>query len=326
MVPRLASGLSLAAWTPAAPSSRLSRAPETWFRGEAEGVAHAPHAGDTQRGWIHDLGEGTYFADSRNVAEGYADLRAPENPAIQRVLSGKIDPKGLGARVLDLSEDTKFMEHFDRARKTMRMSGEPYWNMVEGHLRVMKLKIEDFDILIGPEGVSGGKQMCIRNPKILAQVRAVMAPIKPGAGGTEASGGGTPGPSEGLTVEPPVESAKPPTTTATEPPVGGRPPTATAGEPPAGRTRLRIGPGGRGRMSIGLAKMLGPMVLDMINRYYMAKAETQRAVATISATVASPEIEARIVDLVDRQRLDIARRQFRGGQVYVTVSMKLGGE
>jgi hypothetical protein len=167
-------------WIPAAPASLLSLAPELWYRGEAEGVKAAADVSDLapgKRGVVHDLGPGTYFTDSADVAQVYAETRAPTDPAARRMIGGTVDVKSLG-KVLDLTKDPAFMGLYKTYTKSIpKPSGEPYRNLVEGYLKNKGIKLSDYDAIIGPEGVRGGRQMCVRTPEVLAKVRAVMKPV-----------------------------------------------------------------------------------------------------------------------------------------------------
>jgi hypothetical protein len=203
---QVAMGLPLRDWNPATPPSVLNLAPETWFRGEVEGLASAKDGGV-----VHDLGDGTYFSDRMDVAKQYAELRSPTDPAAARVLTGQVDPKSLG-RVLDLTEEADFMKDFNFVKTRLgKVSGEPYRNLVENFLTKKGIKLEDFEVVVGPEDIRGGKQMRIRSPQLAAQVRASFAPVKiagrggrgPGStggggeGGGEEGGGRGPGPRRG---------------------------------------------------------------------------------------------------------------------------------
>jgi hypothetical protein len=109
---------------------------------------------------------------------------------------------------------------------------------------------------------------------------------------------------------------------------------------PAGETQavMAARPGGRVPVSLpkaldqGVRDMVKGMVsptnlalvaLDMINRSSMAKEESERAMKVISARVNSPDLQRDISELIEKQRLDIARRQHRGENVYVTISLTL---
>jgi hypothetical protein len=215
---KLALGLPIAEWTPEVPSSILSLALETWFRGEVEGLSSAKDVGV-----IHDLGDGVYFSDRFEVAKEYSHMRPAQSPTARRVLMGQIDPNALG-KVLDLTKESEFMRDFNLVKKGLnKVSGEPYRGLVEGFLKQKGLKLEDFDVIIGPEGVRGGKQMCIRNPKIAVQVKTSLMPAKipSGGRGSGSTGGESQAPKpEAKTITsvpkqvpktvPPVEVSRPP--------------------------------------------------------------------------------------------------------------------
>src|SRR5713226_5537323 len=74
---------------------------ETWYRGEAAGVAPSKPGGDP-----HDLGDGLYLTDTEDVAWQYAKLRAPGNKEY-RVWQASVDRQTLG-RVLDLTMDSRW--------------------------------------------------------------------------------------------------------------------------------------------------------------------------------------------------------------------------
>jgi hypothetical protein len=203
----IAAGGRPAAWSPHAPASQLSLAPNTWYRGFAVGVKQA------QDGKVvHDLGGGVYFTDTADVAQTYASLRSDGNAAAERVIGGAVDPHTLGP-VYDLREDKYFMTMFEHVRKTGPVSGERYRPMVESALKVKGKKIEDFAVIIGPEGVRGGTQMVVRDPQAAQKIIGSMATLpgrgdpSPGAagglggpppagppGGPPAAGGGSPAP------------------------------------------------------------------------------------------------------------------------------------
>ena len=186
-------------WSPAAPSSLLSLAPGTWYRGFAVGV---PPAADG--GVVHDLGGGVYFTDSSATAKVYASLRSGGVQANERVITGTVDPHSLGA-VIDFREDAQFMDLYNYLLTTGPVSGERYRGLVDGRLAQMGKSIEDFAVLIGPEGVRGGTQMCIRVPEDAASVVSAMVPLK--------SGGNTPSgapPAASASEEPPPAEASSP--------------------------------------------------------------------------------------------------------------------
>jgi hypothetical protein len=177
---RVESGLPAGVGQPAAPSSHLSLTPEVWYRGEIKGGKASKDAAAGTRGVVHDLGDGQYYTDAADVAEAYGEMRAADDPSIRIKLGGVVDPHALG-RVLDLTKEPDFMFIFNLTRKSMpKISGEPYRNILNHFLARKGIKLEDYDMIIAPEGVREGKQMCVRTPEVLAKIRAAMSPLKPG--------------------------------------------------------------------------------------------------------------------------------------------------
>lgn len=167
----------------------IQRNPETWYRGEAEGVAPA-RPGSV----IHDFGDGLYLSNDPAVAAQYAELRAGPNPEAGRVASATVERNALG-RVLDLTADSRWRAFMSERtpsgltfEQLIRMANENYWSMFQQFLQRHGLALENFDTIIGPEYVRGGTQMCIRNPTIAAQVRAMLTPSPAGTTPTEAPG------------------------------------------------------------------------------------------------------------------------------------------
>jgi hypothetical protein len=91
----------------------------------------------------------------------------------------------------------------------------------------------------------------------------------------------------------------------------------------AGKTKLRFGSGSKGRLALNLGLMAAVAVLDMLNRAQMSKAESERAMKWMEQTTNAPATSAKIANLVQQQRISIARRQFMGQTVYASLSMKL---
>ncbi|RZQ59373.1 DUF4157 domain-containing protein [Amycolatopsis suaedae] len=245
--------------SPVRPSARISLAEEQWHRGFAEGVKPGP-------GDVHDLGPGTYFTDSPEVAGEYAGMRAGDNPGARRVIQGPVDPHALG-RVLDLTKDADFMRAYHQLAEYGKVVNERYWELFDNHLTNKGLRLTDYDIVIGPEGVRGGRQMCVRNPAVAARVIAAMSAPKP------------------------------------------------QGKAPAAK------PGGS-RVA-GVAKAIGPMIALGINNYLMSREDAKLVPGRVERALAQQSLQERADDLVDRNRLGIARRQRRGNAVYVTVRVKL---
>ncbi len=161
---------------------------ETWFRGEGVGVAPNP-AGKN----LLDYGDGLYLSDKEDVALQYAKLRAPGDKSWQ-VLQATIDRQSLG-RVLDLTTDPrwqKFMSrpmypgtnnaNLNRSRlEYVRMKNELYGQFFKEFQQAHNIDVKDFDAVVGPEYVRGGKQLCILNKngfptRVSARIRALFRP------------------------------------------------------------------------------------------------------------------------------------------------------
>ena len=165
----------------------IQRQPETWYRGEAEGVAPA-QPGSV----VHDFGDGLYLTDDPGVAARYADLRAGKNPATGRVVAAILERSELG-NILDLGADPRWAALM--AEQTpggvthealIRMANENYWRFFHDFLRRYGLALEHFDAIIGPEYLRGGTQVCIRNPTIAARVRGMLGAPRATAAPAEA--------------------------------------------------------------------------------------------------------------------------------------------
>jgi hypothetical protein len=161
---------------------------ETWFRGEGVGVAPNP-AGKN----LPDYGDGLYLSDKEDVALQYAKLRAPGESSWQ-VLQATIDRQSLG-KVLDLTTDPrwqKFMTqpmypgtnnaNLNKSRlEYVRMKNELYSQFFKEFQQAHNIDIKDFDAVVGPEYVRGGKQLCILNKngfptRLSARIRALFRP------------------------------------------------------------------------------------------------------------------------------------------------------
>ena len=161
------------------PGALIQRTPETWYRGEAVGVGPA-----APRAHIHDFGEGLYLTDSPTVAGEYAATRAGDKPSTARRLSVTLEPARLG-RVLDLTKDVRW-QSFLKSRPTpvsptnealIRLANENYGRLFEEFARANNIHLTDYDAIKGPEFVRGGSQICIRTPKIQAEVRAALTEL-----------------------------------------------------------------------------------------------------------------------------------------------------
>jgi hypothetical protein len=134
---------------------------ETWYRGEVAGAAPAKPGA-----WLHDIGEGMYLTDRRNVAEAYGPKRAVD-PSTWRVYRAEIDLKGM--RVLDLRTDPRWKEStsikgVSFIERVVKSGGnEQYAKIFQNFLAQHKINLAQYDAVIGPEYVNGGNQICILN-------------------------------------------------------------------------------------------------------------------------------------------------------------------
>lgn len=140
---------------------RERRVGDVWFRGEGVGVAPAS-PGSTP---AHDLGDGMYLTDRQDVAKRYAEMRSPE-PAGQRVYSVTVNTGSL--KVLDLTRDERWKQYMQPLKPGMpsnetfiKQANENYGKFFQSFCKQHKINLNDYDAVIGPEYVRGGKQMVI---------------------------------------------------------------------------------------------------------------------------------------------------------------------
>src|SRR3954451_17564341 len=151
--------------------------PETWYRGEGVGVARTT-PGSTA---AHDIGDGYYLTDSAEAARAYARLRAP-NPADQRVFSVKINRSSL--RILDLTNNPAWQKHVKPIEPYIKQANENYGRAFESFVKANKIDLGQYDAVIGPDYVRGGRQMSIllkggKPAPFEASVRAQLQPLTP---------------------------------------------------------------------------------------------------------------------------------------------------
>ncbi len=139
----------------------------TWYRGEVTGAAT-----DRPGANKHDLGDGLYLTDRADVAYNYAGLRSTKEDDLPSVRYIEFDPNAKG-RVLDLTagplrEQWRAFEQQTipstptlTNRDIMARGGGNYGNMFDGFLRANKIDISTYDMVIGPEYIRGGTQLCI---------------------------------------------------------------------------------------------------------------------------------------------------------------------
>ena len=118
---------------------------------------------------IHDFGDGVYFTSDFDVAKQYAELRQKGPDSKAMIFEVKID---LGrANVWDLRKDPRWQEFLRDGPGSMsheqiiRLANENYGRMFENFVKTNKLeaRLLAADVVIGPEYVRGGVQLCIRH-------------------------------------------------------------------------------------------------------------------------------------------------------------------
>jgi hypothetical protein len=135
---------------------------ETWFRGEAVGVAQMP--GKTNP---HDFVDGMYLTDRVDVAVKYSEVRTTD-PNARRVWSVAVDPGSL--KILDLTKDPRWQKYMQPVapglpsnETLIKQANENYGRLFKSFVAKEKINLEQYDAIIGLEYVRGGRQMCILN-------------------------------------------------------------------------------------------------------------------------------------------------------------------
>lgn len=130
------------------------------------------------------------------MAERYATTRVSEGGGQPEVLMVELERSELG-RVLDLTLDPRWQQYLrtpqipGRANTTpeslIRLANENYSRFFEDFIAQNKIRVQDYNVVIGPEFVRGGSQLCILHrdgqPSQLAiEIRARLQPaLRPGA-------------------------------------------------------------------------------------------------------------------------------------------------
>jgi hypothetical protein len=156
--------------------------------------------------------------------------------------------------------------------------------------------------------------MCIRNPAVAARVNAAMSTAartgtEPAAESTGTEPAGTEPAAKSTGTEP----------AAAAPTEGVEVAPGEAGTPGGGGGGAK--PGG-GRL-VGAAKAVGPMVAVAVNQYLMAREDAKLVPERVRKALEAEEVQRRTDDLVDRKRLEIARKQHHGVKCYLTVRVRL---
>lgn len=124
---------------------------------------------------IHDLGEGAYMTLDPELAVRYAQIRRAEVRALEPgtpgiVLRIETDPGELG-RIFDFynnpalrGEWETFLRGQPGGEYVLRGGPAELYNAhFENWLTSKGMSLEQFDVIIGPEYIRGGSQVCIRN-------------------------------------------------------------------------------------------------------------------------------------------------------------------
>ena len=127
---------------------------DKWYRGEAVGVAPIP----ADKTADHDIGDGMYLTDTKEVALKYADLRA-DDPAARRVYSVVIDPSSL--RVLDLTTDARWQKDLKMVEPSIKLANVNYGRVFKNFVTANRINLDEYDAVIGLDYVRGGRQICI---------------------------------------------------------------------------------------------------------------------------------------------------------------------
>jgi hypothetical protein len=157
---------------------------DVWYRGE-----NAQLAPSKPGGAVMNLGDGLYLTDSEQVAWKYVKVRVRPDAADYRVFQVDLDRSTLG-NVLDLTASAGW-EQFLGANDPMMVgkSRKFYLNLqpslynqfFQEYLAKNNIDITNYDVVIAPEYVYGGKQMCVlskqgKSTQMQDRVRALMRP------------------------------------------------------------------------------------------------------------------------------------------------------
>ena len=131
---------------------------------------------------VHDLGDGTYWTYEMSQGVRFAQLRRAQVQSVEPgapgvVLRAEVHPAELG-RVMDFYNNPALRgewEAFVRSQPGGRyvLQGGPseiYNGHLQNWLQSRGIRLQDFDVIVGPDYIHGGSQICIRNPGIAARV------------------------------------------------------------------------------------------------------------------------------------------------------------
>lgn len=136
-----------------------------WYRGTTEGVP-AVSGGAV----IHDFGDGIYFTNKFEVAKMYAETRQNGSGARALIFEVRMN-LAAGTNVWVLHEDPAWRAFLNEKlgsltnEQVIQAANENYGKMFQNFVRAKKLeaRLQAADVIIGPEYVRGGMQLCIRH-------------------------------------------------------------------------------------------------------------------------------------------------------------------
>jgi hypothetical protein len=99
-----------------------------------------------------------YLTNTREGAVKYSELRTTD-PAARRVYSVQIDLSKL--RVLDLTKDPRWLKDLKVIEPHLKGANENYGRAFQNFLRVNKIDLNQYDVVIGADYQRGGTQMCV---------------------------------------------------------------------------------------------------------------------------------------------------------------------
>ncbi len=158
--------------------------------GAAEGQPAVLYRGTTYR-WmaggssdIHDLGPGTYWSYEREQGVRFAQMRSSEAQrdepgTVGLLLQSEVAPSDLG-RVFDFYNNPTLRREWEAfvSRQpggdfVLRGGSAQMYNAhFENWLSTRGMQLQNFDVIVGPDYIHGGSQVCIRDQSIAARVLA----------------------------------------------------------------------------------------------------------------------------------------------------------
>jgi hypothetical protein len=131
---------------------------------------------------IHDLGPGTYWSYDREEAVAFAQMRSAdaqrEEPGTAGILLRSEVPSTELGRVFDFYNNSALRSEWEAyvARQPGGFfvlaggSAQMYNGHFENWLHTRGARLQDFDVIVGPDYIHGGSQICIRDQDIGSRV------------------------------------------------------------------------------------------------------------------------------------------------------------